>query len=251
MTVFEQWMPAQASPEVVVNGNFEILAYSAIYAKDPSTSSGLTWGYIGGRWSGAAVAAGVLTLAASTVNYVVVAKASGIISSSASDANWRNTASYVRVYRITTGPLTVTAVEDWRAGGNGLFGPSDVSGGSTTSISAIPIACSDEETPLTVGTKKVTFRMPYGMSLASVRASLTNPQVSGALLTVDINLDGVSILSTKLTVDNGETTSTTAAAPAVISVGALTDDGVITVDLDQVGDGTATGLKVYLIGVAE
>lgn len=122
--------------------------------------------------------------------------------------------------------------------------------GIAAGTTAIPIACSDETTALTAGTGKVTFRMPYAMTLAAVRASLTTAQTSGGLLTVDINAAGVSILSTKLTLDNTEKTSTTAAAPAVISSASLADDAEITIDIDQIGDGTAKGLKVYLIGVA-
>lgn len=114
---------------------------------------------------------------------------------------------------------------------------------------ALPVACSDETTALTVGAAKVTFRMPQGMTLSAVRASLTSAQTSGALLTVDINQGGASILGTKLTIDNGERTSTTAAAPAVLSAVDLADDAEITIDIDQVGDGTAAGLKVYLVGV--
>jgi hypothetical protein len=34
----------------------------------------------------------------------------------------------------------------------------------------------------------------------------------------------------------------------VISDSSIAADGEITVDIDQVGDGTAKGLKVYLIG---
>lgn len=113
---------------------------------------------------------------------------------------------------------------------------------------SIPIACSDETTALTTGTAKVTFRMPHGMTLDEVRASLTTAQASGATFTVDINEGGASILSTKLTIDNTEKTSTTAATPAVISDASLADDAEITIDIDQAGDGTATGLKVYLIG---
>ena len=40
----------------------------------------------------------------------------------------------------------------------------------------------------------------------------------------------------------------TAATAAVISDSALADDAEITIDVDQIGDGTAKGLKVYLIG---
>jgi len=57
-----------------------------------------------------------------------------------------------------------------------------------------------------------------------------------------------TILSTKLTIDNTEKTSTTAATAAVISDTALADDAEITIDIDQIGDGTAKGLKITLIG---
>lgn len=115
-------------------------------------------------------------------------------------------------------------------------------------LEAICIACSDEATALVTGTGKVTFRMPYAFTLTAVRASLTVAQTSGSIFTVDINEAGVSVLSTKLTIDNAEKTSVTAAAQPVISDSALADDAEITVDVDQVGDGTAKGLKIYLIG---
>lgn len=112
----------------------------------------------------------------------------------------------------------------------------------------VGIACSDETTALTAGTAKVTFRMPFAMTLTAVRASLTTAQATGAIFTVDINEAGVSIISTKLTIDNTEKTSVTAATPPVISDASLADDAEITVDIDQIGDGTAKGLKVWLIG---
>lgn len=130
--------------------------------------------------------------------------------------------------------------------GNSLLGSGDIaiSGGTQ----CIPIACSDETTALTAGSAKVTFRMPYAFTLSAVRASLTTAQASGSILTVDINEGAASILSTKLTIDNTEKSSTTAVAAAVISDSALANDAEITIDIDQVGDGTAKGLKVYLIG---
>jgi hypothetical protein len=112
----------------------------------------------------------------------------------------------------------------------------------------IQLAASDETTALTAGTAKVTFRMPHAMTLTAVRASLTTAQASGSIFTVDINEGGTSILSTKLTIDNTEKTSVTAATPAVISDTALADDAEITIDIDQIGNGTATGLKITLIG---
>jgi hypothetical protein len=110
------------------------------------------------------------------------------------------------------------------------------------------VAASDESTALTAGTAKITFRMPRAVTLTAVRASLTTAQASGSIFTVDINEGGTSILSTKLTIDNTEKTSTTAATPPVISDTALADDAEITIDIDQIGNGTAKGLKVMLIG---
>ena len=112
----------------------------------------------------------------------------------------------------------------------------------------IQLAASDETTALTTGTAKVTFRMPHAMTLTSVRASLTTAQASGSIFTVDINQGGTSVLGTKLTIDNTEKTSTTAATAATITTSALTDDAEITIDIDQIGNGTATGLKITLIG---
>lgn len=112
----------------------------------------------------------------------------------------------------------------------------------------IEVAASDETTAIAAGTGKITFRLPYAFTLTEVRASLTTAQTSGNVFTVDINQAGSSVLSTKLTIDNGEKTSTTAATPAEISDADLADDAEITVDVDQIGDGTAKGLKVTLIG---
>ncbi len=123
---------------------------------------------------------------------------------------------------------------------------------SSNTISALPVeigmACSDETTALTTGTAKATFRMPHAMTLTAVRASVTTAPV-GSVLTVDINEGGSTILSTKITIDASEKTSTTAATPPVISDSALADDAEITVDIDTVGSSTAgAGLKIWLIG---
>lgn len=120
--------------------------------------------------------------------------------------------------------------------------------GSTAALEHIAIAVSDETTALTTGTAKATFRMPYAFTLTAVRASVTTAP-TGATLNVDINEGGASVLSTVITIDATETTSTTAATPAVISDSALADDAEITIDIDQVGSTVAgAGLKVYLIG---
>ncbi len=123
--------------------------------------------------------------------------------------------------------------------------------GSGTSVWADDVvvfilAASDESTALTTGTSKVTFRAPFAFTLTGVRGALGTPQTSGSIFTVDINKNGTTVISTKLTIDNTEKTSVTAATPAVISVSAFADDDEIEIDIDQVGDGTAKGLKITL-----
>ena len=125
-----------------------------------------------------------------------------------------------------------------------------VQGNDTRLVNAgkveIGVAISDETTAITTGTAKITFRMPSAMTLTAVRLSLTTVSSSGTP-TVDINEAGTTVLSTKLSCDANEKTSTTAATAAVISDSALADDAEITIDIDTAGTG-ATGAKVWLIG---
>jgi len=114
---------------------------------------------------------------------------------------------------------------------------------------SIIFAVSDETTPLTTGAAKLTFRMPYAFTLTETPRASVGTAPTGADLIVDINEGGVSILSTKLSIDATEKTSTTATTPAVISDAALADDAEITIDIDQIGSTIAgAGLKVTLIG---
>ena len=115
-------------------------------------------------------------------------------------------------------------------------------------VQSFIIAASDETSNLTTGTNKVRIRMPYAFTLTAVRASV-NTAPTGSVLTVDINESGSTILSTKITIDASETTSTTAATAPVISDSSLADDAIIGIDIDTIGSSDAgTGLKVTLIG---
>lgn len=142
---------------------------------------------------------------------------------------------------VSEGSDAVRCVAYQRAAGTALAGGS-------TPTEPIIVACSDETTAITTGTAKATFRMPYAFTLTAVRASVTTAP-TGSTIIIDINEGGSTILSTKLSIDASEKTSTTAASAAVISDSALADDAEITIDFDQVGSTVAgAGVKVYLIG---
>lgn len=146
-------------------------------------------------------------------------------------------ASDTTLSRASAGELAVEGNRLYRVGGSQVGLPIE-----------IQLACSDETTALTAGTAKVTFRAPCAITLTAVRASVTTAP-TGSTLVVDINEGGTTILSTKLSIDATEKTSTTAATPPVISDTALADDAEMTIDIDQVGSTIAgAGLKVTLIG---
>lgn len=112
----------------------------------------------------------------------------------------------------------------------------------------IQVACSDLATDLSAALKVGYFYVAQrcGFTLQGVEASLTQASSSG-VVTVDINKNGVSILSTKLTIDQGELTSITAATPPVIISTEFNPGDLVTMDIDGGGTG-ARGLIVTLRG---
>lgn len=139
-------------------------------------------------------------------------------------------------------------------GGSSVYAKQSVTGaitlssaGATTVKVELSYALSDETTALTTGTK-ITFRMPFAMTLTeNPRLSVTTAP-TGSTIICDVKESGTTIFSTKLTIDATEKTSTTATA-AVLSDSSLADDAEMTVILDQVGASVAgTGAKITFIG---
>ena len=112
----------------------------------------------------------------------------------------------------------------------------------------IGVACSDETTDITTGTAKVTFRMPYAMTLTAVRVNCkASPTVSAVEIDIKSGTTATTIFSTKPQIAAGSKTSVSGAVPGTLSVTALPDDEEVTIDITQAGTG-AKSLKVWLIG---
>lgn len=105
---------SQTSPEVPLNENLTGLKPLEVFAYKPPTSSGLTWGYWGGRIlvDGVitAVADGTVTLTASLTNYIEATRA-GVVSKNTTGF----TAGAIPLYTVVVGASTVTSYTDERA----------------------------------------------------------------------------------------------------------------------------------------
>ena len=62
---------------------------------------------------------------------------------------------------------------------------------------------------------------------------------TGSTAIFDLNENGTSVLSTKISIDVGETTSETATTPPVISDSSIAANSIMTVDIDQTGSAVA------------
>ena len=117
----QQLSASQANPEAIINENFEGLDHVGVFGKAHATTTGLTWGYNGGRHGGTAVTAGTVTQTNTATNYIVMLRSTLAVSVSTAATNWNNTALYARLYKNTTAGGVVTASEDHRAGPYGPF----------------------------------------------------------------------------------------------------------------------------------
>lgn len=96
-----------------------------------------------------------------------------------------------------------------------------------------------------------SFRMPWAGTITDVRASVGVASDTGPIV-IDVNeggtvaSPGASILSTKLSIDEGELTSYTASTPHVISDNSFADDALVTFDVDSAGANAEGPLTVTL-----
>ena len=111
--IFDALTVGQYSKELTVNALVDAASPALIFGRRQSATSGLTWGYYGGRWlvDGVlqAIANGTITLTASTINYVEATRA-GVVSTNTT--GW--TPGSIPLYYIVTGASSVTTYTDIR-----------------------------------------------------------------------------------------------------------------------------------------
>ena len=109
-----QILQSQAQKEVLANALFDASSLCMIFGRNALTSTGLVWGYLGGRiylnGSPVVVANGTVTLPASQTNYVEVSQ-TGVVSSNTSGFS----VDRAPLYRVVTGATSVTSYEDHRS----------------------------------------------------------------------------------------------------------------------------------------
>lgn len=112
---------ASSQKDVVVDGLADALSQAGIFGRRSSTTTGLTWGYYGGRFTkddgtNIAIANGTVALTGSQTNYIE-ADTAGAISSNTSAF----TAGRIPLYTVVAGASTVTSYTDNRDGTQGTY----------------------------------------------------------------------------------------------------------------------------------
>jgi len=253
------YAPRDDSATTALNHSLAHFDYNKSGVKASSTSSEITGLTIDMDDTATNNAAATVTMKGIDID-INSANAQGTINNIGVDITMSANADLVLPIRIEGGPLAIKEFNStppqhgehgqvYYKSDNHLYLTDGAGNEKKLTEQIICIACSDETTDLTTGTAKATFHMPYTMIVESVKATCTTAPAGATLLTVDINDDGSTILSTKLTIDASEKTSTTAATAAVISSATLAKDSVMTIDIDAIGNTTAgTGLKVWIFG---
>ena len=123
------------------------------------------------------------------------------------------------------------------AGGNGAGSGATGRGDAAPQIAHDYVNLADKTSALATGESAQDFEVPYDMTLAEVQGHLSTAQTSGSIATFDVKVNTVSILSTKITIDNNERSSLTAATQPVISAPSLSRGDRVTFHVDQAGSG--------------
>ena len=192
-TTLDQLSTSSANNELRVNETFDAASPATFFARHASTTTGLTWGYYGGRLGGTAVANGTVTLSNGT-NRVVALRSTGVVSTSTGTTNWNNTADYMRLYQVVAASSQVTSYEDHRFGLGGVFPAAGPCKRGNSQSAAYAIVSADQETFIlhpSADTSARTFTIPANSSV---------PFPIGTELEI-VNQNGAGVVTIAITTD--------------------------------------------------
>lgn len=214
---------ASDEADTVVNELFEAASPALIFGRKPETTTGLSWGMYGGAWGPGTTPDAVLALTASATNYVVVERATGIISVSTSSTNYDNTTDYAIAWLLIADASTVTFSGDSRmlaggthaAGAGGASAPAGIPQNSKSANYTLLLADANKHIyhPSADATAR-TFTIPANSSVAydiGTAITFVNDDSAGvitiAITTDTMRLAGAGTTGSRTLAANGIATA--------------------------------------------
>lgn len=144
----------------------------------------------------------------------------------------------------TAAEISITASDDTvgaggGGGGSGVAGQGD----AAPQRESFYVNITDKTSALTTGESAQDFIVPYDMTLTEF---IGEQSTLGTSSTIDIKVNGVSIMSAKVTIDASERSSLTAATPPAISAPSVSRGDRMTFHIDTAGSGK--GLAITVVG---
>lgn len=118
--------------------------------------------------------------------------------------------------------------------------------GTFTGATKYQLSCSDLTSDLDINAEAAYFDVQRALVLTECRATVLVASSSGAI-TVSATVDGVPLFAVPITIDQGETSSFTAAVPSALAITQIPDGSRILISIDAPGAG-AKGLIFSLLG---
>ena len=126
-----------------INGNFDAASPSMLFGRNSLTCIDLTFGWIGGRHFSVRYENGTVAVPANSTRYLVKRKDdNGDPALFSGTSQWNNTTDYYRLFKLVSGPTSISNVEDhrdgWLTGGGGSgtgSGGTSSGGGPSPSLS--------------------------------------------------------------------------------------------------------------------
>lgn len=176
-----------------------------------------------------------------TVNVTVAADSTGITIENTGSGGSQN--------------MPPAIIFDWIIYTGAVGAEGDAEGGTVeptlSGLEAIHFACSDESTVINDTGVVIRVRVPYAFIATTARIYTGAANATGTFeVSATVTVSGVptAMFSTNPTIDATERTSFTATTPPVLAVTELEEDAEIVVSVEDFAAGTATGLKMMILG---